>query len=136
MIFWLRRGALVTAIVLALGTGTAGVAWAGFTGRATAAATASSATLLPATGVSGTCEAALLTKSLHVTWTASASSFEDGYSVAFVGSDGATATVTTTQTSASGPSNLVLLTNTTYTVTVTTTAKKWTAAAASVIVRC
>ena len=77
-----RRAALLAAIVAGALVSTA-VAWAGFSNTVTASATLATATLLPATAVAAAqvnCQKNVA-PSVALTWTASASTFETGYTI-------------------------------------------------------
>jgi hypothetical protein len=117
-----RRLPILLALVCAAALVSAAAAYATFTSGASDAQSVSTNTLQPPTAVVGTVAANC--KSVTVTWTASASTFESGYTIQRNGT-----TITTVGATATSFTDSTTSRHTQYTYTVLATYQQWSSGA-------
>ena len=124
-----RRLPIVAVTVCAALLVSAAAAYAAFTSGASAAQAVSTQTLLSPTSVTPTVAANC--KSVSITWTGSASTFETGYTVQRNGS-----TIATLSATATSYNDTTTSRHTTYTYTVLATYQQWSSGASANATTC
>ena len=120
----MRRRLALLALGCTVALASAAAAYSAFASGASAAQAVSTQTLLPPTNVAGT--VAGNCKSVTVTWTASGSTFETGYTIQRNG-----ATLTTVSATTSSFTDSTTARHTQYTYTVLATFQQWSSGAAA-----